>query len=339
MTATGNVLASVPVDVLSSQATTGPDGYLWCTLGENPPTLQRVSTDLHITTFSYPELSAFGQAVGVSTDSVGNVWFTCQLGAVVKVRSGQNPVLVYQFPTGYELGAMAFGPDGNFWVIETNNGQGAIARITPSGVVTEFAAPNASVSLGRITSGSDGNVWFTEPGIFGAPDNVVAQITTEGIITEYRTPSNASMPGPITTGPDGNIWFTEYTLGIGRVTLNPNACHTTQTVLCLDGGRFRVETQWQRPSDVAPSAANAVALTSNTGYFWFFDFANVELVAKVLSGCSTNNHYWFFGGGLTNVGVQITVTDTLSGATQHYSNSAGTPFAPIQDTAAFATCP
>ena len=46
-----------------------------------------------------------------------------------------------------------------------------------------------------------------------------------------------------------------------------------------------------------------------------------------------------FVGGLTNVAVTITVTDTASHTQEIYQNPAGTPFAPIQDTAAFATCP
>jgi len=85
-------------------------------------------------------------------------------------------------------------------------------------------------------------------------------------------------------------------------------------------------------------SATAVPLTTDTGYFWFFHPNNVEVVTKVLNGCSTNGHYWFFASGLTNVGVQINVTDMVTGASKPYSNSYGTPFPPIQDTAAF-LCP
>ena len=80
-------------------------------------------------------------------------------------------------------------------------------------------------------------------------------------------------------------------------------------------------------------------ITDNTGYLWFFKAANVEVVLKVLNGCASNGHYWFFAGGLTNVEVVIKVKDTLTGAEQTYTNPLGQPFQPIQDTAAFATCP
>jgi hypothetical protein len=36
---------------------------------------------------------------------------------------------------------------------------------------------------------------------------------------------------------------------------------------------------------------------------------------------------------------RLTVTDTQTGAIQTYTNPQGTPFQPIQDTNAFATCP
>jgi hypothetical protein len=49
--------------------------------------------------------------------------------------------------------------------------------------------------------------------------------------------------------------------------------------------------------------------------------------------------YWFFGAGLTNVGVTIYATDLQSGTGTSYTNTFGTSFQPIQDTSAFHTCP
>jgi len=61
--------------------------------------------------------------------------------------------------------------------------------------------------------------------------------------------------------------------------------------------------------------------------------------AKVLNGCGLNQRYWTFAGGLTDVNVILTVTDTQTGAVKIYTNPQGTAFRPIQDTGAFATCP
>ncbi len=63
------------------------------------------------------------------------------------------------------------------------------------------------------------------------------------------------------------------------------------------------------------------------------------MVIKVLNGCSLNSNYWTFAGGLTNVNVILTVTDTQTGLIKTYINPQGSPFQPIQDTSAFATCP
>ena len=63
------------------------------------------------------------------------------------------------------------------------------------------------------------------------------------------------------------------------------------------------------------------------------------MVIKVLDGCGVNARYWTFAGGLTDVNVIATVTDTHTGTIKSYVNAQGTSFQPIQDTSAFATCP
>ena len=75
------------------------------------------------------------------------------------------------------------------------------------------------------------------------------------------------------------------------------------------------------------------------GYFWFFNSANIEVFAKVLNACSSNQLFWFYAGGLTDVKVRLTVTDTRTAKVQIYDNPPRTPFRPIQDSNAFATCP
>jgi type 1 glutamine amidotransferase len=110
------------------------------------------------------------------------------------------------------------------------------------------------------------------------------------------------------------------------------------TSILLQGNRFRVEGTF-RPSGGATSPAHLQRITSDTGYLWFFAPSNVEAVVKVLNGCGTNHRFWVFAGGLSNVKVDLTVTDTQNGTVQHYGNPQGTPFAPVQDTSAFATCP
>jgi len=116
-------------------------------------------------------------------------------------------------------------------------------------------------------------------------------------------------------------------------------CLETLTALCLEAGRFRAEASWTTP-DGDEGAATAVPETTDTGLFWFFNAANIELVVKVLNACDTEfNNFWVFAGGLTDVGVTLTVTDTQTGDVATYENPVGQPFETITDTAAFNTCP
>jgi hypothetical protein len=117
-----------------------------------------------------------------------------------------------------------------------------------------------------------------------------------------------------------------------------NPCVSNDRSLCLNKGRFEVQADWTTPNGQT-GTGHAVPLTSDTGTFWFFNDANVEVVVKVLEACATNHRYWVFAGGLTNVRVRLTVRDAQTNATKQYTNPQSTAFRPIQDTAAFATCP
>jgi hypothetical protein len=117
-------------------------------------------------------------------------------------------------------------------------------------------------------------------------------------------------------------------------------CATTADRLCL-GGRFLVYGDWAAPSQAQQGYMHALPVTGDSGLFWFFSPDNLEIFAKVLNACgpALNNHFWVFASGLTNVQVHMHVDDTVSGETREYDNAAGTAFAPVQDTSAFATCP
>jgi hypothetical protein len=115
-------------------------------------------------------------------------------------------------------------------------------------------------------------------------------------------------------------------------------CVANATTLCLSNSRYQVRTQWVA-RDGASGAGQVINLTGDTGAFWFFNPSNVEMVVKVLNACGLNSRYWTFAGGLTDVNVIMTVTDTQTGIVKTYTNPQQTPFQPIQDTSAFATCP
>ena len=117
------------------------------------------------------------------------------------------------------------------------------------------------------------------------------------------------------------------------------ACVADTETLCLQNGRFSVTAEWST-DDADDQDARAQSFTDNSGYFWFFSEDNVELTVKILDTCGQDsNNFWVFAAGMTNVEVELTVTDTVTGETKVYENEGDSPFQPIQDTAAFDTCP
>jgi hypothetical protein len=115
-------------------------------------------------------------------------------------------------------------------------------------------------------------------------------------------------------------------------------CAPDDHTACLNNGRFKVTATFDAGRSGSGNA-QLVTLASDTAYLWFFASTNVEAVVKVLNACPLNSRYWVFAGGLTNVKVVITVTDTANGTQKVYTNPANTTFLPRQDTSAFATCP
>jgi hypothetical protein len=116
----------------------------------------------------------------------------------------------------------------------------------------------------------------------------------------------------------------------------PTACTPNATTYCANGNRFQVSIIFSAPNlGITNAPAQAVALTGDTGYFWFFSSNNVEVVVKVVDGRAFNNFYWVFEGALTDVDYTITVIDTQTGQIKTYHNTAG-HIGSFADTAAFA---
>ena len=125
---------------------------------------------------------------------------------------------------------LVIGPDGNIWLIGTHvNADGSrlnggdnnyVWRMTPTGSFTTFKVPTVDAfrrmffadAGGAITTGPDGNLWFTE-----RLGNKIGRISTSGEITEFALPKANSYPLFIVTGPDGNVWFTQTRGAIGRI--------------------------------------------------------------------------------------------------------------------------
>ena len=95
-------------------------------------------------------------------------------------------------------------------------GCGGNTPTSPALSVTTFSIPGPQTGAQWITTGPDGNLWFT-----GLDQHLIGQVTPAGKITEFPLPTSAAQGelGRITDGPDGNLWFTERdNPQIGQVT-------------------------------------------------------------------------------------------------------------------------
>lgn len=117
-------------------------------------------------------------------------------------------------------------------------------------------------------------------------------------------------------------------------------CVPSPTVLCLQDGRFRVEVAWADfEGGSGPGRPIPLPDREDSGLFWFFDPANIELTVKVLDACVLNDHFWVFVASGSTVEYTLTVTDTHADVTRTYGNDLGAVPSLLPDTAAFATCP
>ncbi len=100
-------------------------------------------------------------------------------------------------------------------------------------------------------------------------------------------------------------------------------CRENDGALCLGGGRFRVEVEWDSQHDGERGTGSLSRLSDESGIATFFSPDNVELVVKVLDGRGVNGHRWVFYGALTDVEYWLTVTDTLRDQVVVYRNPPG----------------
>lgn len=190
------------------------------------------------------------------------------------------------------------------------------------------SAPNTLSFTDTSTNGATGWVWFL--GEAASPTNY----------SRVQNPTHTyAGPGTYTV----DLYAGNFNGG-SRVTKQVSvtgggggACVPNANTLCLTNDRFRVTASFRTAAGQSGQGV-ATELTADSGYFTFFNPANIEIVIKTLNACFSN-FYWAFIAGLTNVEVTVTVTDTQRNITKVYPNAQGTAFAPVQDTSAFATCP
>jgi streptogramin lyase len=209
-------ITEYPIDGVSFFGiVTGPDGNLWFPYIYNNgcacSAIGRMTTSGAINVF--PTTTASSSPVDVAVGSDGNIWFTENAANQIGKMSTEG-VMLAEYPVktkGANISAITSGPDGNLWFLE-NTSFGAAAKITTSGVVTEYKAQMQSFQNG-IISGPDGAIWFAQ-----AYPNAVARVTTKDVVSTVPLTALNALGGSLTVGPDHKIWVTEGLAGaLGRL--------------------------------------------------------------------------------------------------------------------------
>jgi streptogramin lyase len=334
----GHLVAAFPTPGASPNLiTNGPDGNLWFT--EFPGGIGRLTPQGAITGFPIPTPQS--KPWGITLGQDGNLWFAEKQGNKIGRITTAGKITEFPLPKPAS-GPLWIAPGfrNELWFTEADGNR--IGRISPSGAVTEYDLPQASSIPIVIVRGPDGNLWFTEQA------GRIGRISPEGVVTEFPVAAAEERLAGLVFGPDGNLWFTESSgVKVGRLTLGgtPGPCSPGDSMLCIDDApgdrRFKVEVEYKTKQG-GGFGGNGHAIPLSTlgvnrgGLFWFFSQDNPELLVKVLDGCAVNGKRWVFVSGGTNVGLIITVSDTVSGEVHTYYNLDGAPFAPVQDTAALA---
>ncbi len=285
------------------------------------------------------------------------------LGAarILSIAAGPTPILyagvngasVYQygkpdltpcFPGPYALclNSQRFRVTASWQTTDGRYGAGMRVGLTDdTGYFWFFSGDNVELVVKVLDgTGLNGHFWV----FYGALSNVAYTIsirdTHTGIVKNYTNPQ-----GHLASVADTNAFPASAALPSARgapvhaaprtlvAPASSTACAASPAALCLNASRFRVDVSW-KTTDGRSGTGQAMGLTNDTGYFWFFSSANVELIVKVLDGRTTNGHFWVFYGALSNVAYTITVTDTETGTSKKYGNPQGT-LASVADTAAF----
>lgn len=245
---------------------------------------------------------------------------------------------------------LCLGDNGRFLVrafYESHDGSRGHGRSNPwtrdSGGLSFFGAGNLELAVKVLDACAvDGTHWVFAAGLTDVRATLVVTDTWSGATRALRGEKGEPFaPGRIV----GAIGACDLEQPSGVAAGEPSSARTSleeiapaSEALLLHGGRVRLSASWRR-ADGTSGTARAVRTSDGGGLFWFFSPGNPELAVKLLDGCAANGHLWLFAAGLTDVEVELRAVDQVTGTTRIYRGSQGVPFVPVQDTAAFASCP
>ena len=278
------------------------------------------------------DAGATGEMVMIHTDPSGDTDFCTESDALGADLTG---VVAYQ--------------DGNMVSAFVGFGQSPTISLGNFSWAAQFQVEFASGSyrsfMRQVHNGEHSEGEQLSDGTMAASDDVTISVTDMGVLFMFEV--DESDPLAVGTASGFNLPNEGDAIGCDQAVAAVSAavplsedrqgdCTPSDTTMCLNE-RFAVTADF---TDGTTSGSGlGFAQTGNTGWLTFADPNAVDVRIQVFDGCTFGDHFWVFASGLTTVAVDLTVTDTVSGETQVYSNPLGEAFNPITDTSAFATCP
>jgi streptogramin lyase len=203
---------------------------------------------------------------------LSSMWFST--GNAIGRMDKTGHVTLYRrgLPAGAGVEGLAMGADGNVWFADY--GTGDIGRVTPAGVITEFASGldlQHGESAAGVALGPDGNIWFVDRAAHHA-----GRITPDGQVKLFTLPPLSALEsgypgrdGLIAAG--GRLWFpfgsslaamtTE-----GQVTTVPLGLDFPTALARGRDGTFWVGTVGGQIAQVAPSGEVTLVPGLRLGY-------------------------------------------------------------------------
>jgi hypothetical protein len=208
---------------------------------------------------------------------------------------------------------------------------GAAARVQATSVVS--VTPGSPTTTDAVVIGAQVDLDPATPSLI--PEFFLDRTGNTFTITTAPITICPAPPGPV------GATFNVGTLPSGLYHVALRTADTTTSVeftvsdpqvLAFGSGRFLVKLL--HGATVTASTVSgghpspSVQISDQSGYFWFFGSASMELTVKLVDGRAVNGHFWLFAASMTTEPYVLEVTDTAGACstppcTKLYANAAG----------------